>query len=83
MPTTIDDESGTDDVAGAARPAAPGTDAEDADVDPLLDAYVPGPDASAPPPAEVEELARACVRFVTTRYGIPLDYQPETLSFVD
>jgi hypothetical protein len=87
VPTTIDDDVGTDDVSGAARPAgaiAPaGGEMDEATEDPLLDAYAPGPDATAPPPAQVEELAGACVRFVTARYGIPLDYQPETLSFVD
>jgi hypothetical protein len=37
----------------------------------------------AAPPAPVAELAAACVRFVATRYGIPLDFTPETLSLVD
>jgi hypothetical protein len=83
---TDHDDKGTDDVSGAARPLATGSgdDAGAADgVDPLEDAYVPGPDATAAPPPAVEELARACVRFVTARYGIALDYQPETLSFLD
>lgn len=89
VPGTNDKE--TDDVSGAARPVlresaseaqGEARGASDAG-DPLLEAYVPGPDALSSPPAQVEELARACVRFVTTRYGIQLDYQPETLSFVD
>jgi hypothetical protein len=95
VPTPTDDDKGTDDVSGAARPVPTDGDAADAadlvddpadaaDLqDPLLDAYQPGPDAAAPPPAQVEELARACVRFVTARFGATLDYQPETLSFVD
>jgi hypothetical protein len=36
-----------------------------------------------PPPPQVEELASACVRFVAARYGITLDYGPDTLSVVD
>ena len=36
-----------------------------------------------PIPAEVADLAAACVRFVATRYGVTLDFEPETLSFVD
>jgi hypothetical protein len=35
------------------------------------------------PPPEVTDLAAACVRFVAARYGATLDYEPETLSFVD
>jgi hypothetical protein len=31
----------------------------------------------------VAELAAACVRFVAARYGVTLDFSPETLSFVD
>lgn len=90
MPGSNDDKE-TDDVSGAARPlppagnadaAAQGHDDAGAD-DPLLDAYVPGPDAASPPPPQVDELAHACVRFVTARYGVPLDYQPETLSLLD
>lgn len=34
------------------------------------------------PPA-VGDLAAACVRFVATRYGVPLDFTPDTLSLVD
>jgi hypothetical protein len=86
--TPTDEDKGTDDVSGAALPLPPpglGLPGEDADdeLDPLADAYAPGPDATAPPPAQVDELARACVRFVTTRYGVELDYQPETLSLLD
>jgi hypothetical protein len=43
----------------------------------------PDPDASAAPPAAVAELAAACVRFVATRYGVPLDFEPDTLSLLD
>jgi hypothetical protein len=43
----------------------------------------PGPEATAPAPPEVAELAGACVRFVRARYGATLDFEPETLSFVD
>jgi hypothetical protein len=43
----------------------------------------PGPEASAPAPPQVAELAAACVRFVRARYGATLDFEPDTLSFVD
>lgn len=43
----------------------------------------PDPDALAEPPPAVAELAAACVRFVATRYGTMLDFQPETLSLLD
>jgi hypothetical protein len=35
------------------------------------------------PPAEVAELSAACLRFVATRYGVALDFSPDTLSLVD
>jgi hypothetical protein len=35
------------------------------------------------PPMAVAELAAACVRFVGTRYGVMLDFAPETLSLLD
>jgi hypothetical protein len=31
----------------------------------------------------VAELSAACVRFVATRYGVMLDFRPETLSLLD
>jgi hypothetical protein len=34
-------------------------------------------------PAQVQELAAACVRFVATKYKVPLDFTPDTLSLVD
>jgi hypothetical protein len=43
----------------------------------------PGPEAGVPAPPEVAELAAACVRFVRARFGVTLDYEPDTLSFVD
>jgi hypothetical protein len=84
VPTT-DDEKETDDVSGAALPVPGDGHEDDADLlaDPLAASFAPGPDASTPPPAQVEELARACIRFVTARYRVELDYQPETLSLVD
>lgn len=54
-----------------------------------------GPDSDAPAeadddatqeagmPAPVVDLAAACVRFVTQRYRVPLDFTPDTLSLVD
>lgn len=41
------------------------------------------PTAALAPPAQVAELAAACVRFVAARYKAALDFAPETLSFVD
>jgi hypothetical protein len=35
------------------------------------------------PPVGVAELAAACVRYVTTRYSVMLDFAPDTLSLVD
>ncbi len=60
-----------------------GADEPDEPIDPLADTSDPGPDAAAAPPPQVEELARACVRFVAARYATTLDYHPDTLSFVD
>jgi Family of unknown function (DUF6278) len=39
--------------------------------------------ALEPAPAEVHELAAACVRFVREALGLELDYTPETLPFLD
>jgi hypothetical protein len=91
MPTPTDGEKGTDDVAGAARPAPGDVERqplEQASLDPDAEAGPfededPGPDAGSPPPPQVEELAAACVRFVAARYGATLDFEPDTLSFVD
>lgn len=44
----------------------------------LLDVREP-----SPPPAEVAELANACVRFVERKLGVPLDYTLETLPLLD
>jgi hypothetical protein len=88
-----DEDKGTDDVSGAALPAPPhgvvgdglpGALDLDADGEASGESVdLPGPDAEGPPPPQVGELAGACVRFITARYGTELDYQPETLSFVD
>jgi hypothetical protein len=57
-------------------------DGEDA-LDPSAD-LEPSPDPrDAPPPVAVAELAAACVRFVATKYKVPLDFEQETLSLVD
>jgi hypothetical protein len=77
-PTT--GKKGTDDVAGAARPAQTVEAPAESTGDDFPD---PGPEAQAAPPPQVEELASACVRFVAASYGIALDYEPDTLSVVD
>jgi hypothetical protein len=74
----------TDDVSGAAQAAEQEVgepETEEAPVE-LLEPG-PDPDAVADAPPQVGELAAACVRFVTTRYGTMLDFQPETLSLLD
>jgi hypothetical protein len=79
----------TDDVSGAARPAEgdvpPGEDELEAEglaaAEQALAEEDPGP--QPPPPPQVAELAAACVRFVASKYGAPLDFAPDTLSFVD
>jgi hypothetical protein len=73
---------GTDDVCGAARAAddldedGDAADAEELAADEELEPV-------DPPPERVTELAGACVRFVAARYGVTLDYAPDTLSFID
>jgi hypothetical protein len=72
----------TDDVSGAARPAQGGSSPEDTE-EPEVDAAEDEVGPQLPPPAQVAELAAACVRFVAARYNATLDFAPETLSFVD
>jgi hypothetical protein len=88
----------TDDVAGAAR-AAPVTseemaavavaveyDAQQESAQELgegVDVPEVEDEEQGPPPQEVGDLAEGCVRFVAGRYGVTLDYEPDTLSFVD
>jgi hypothetical protein len=95
----VEQRKETDDVAGAARPATGGEGDLPSDDGPLPrssgeagdegsqyglePAPEPGPEASAPAPLEVAEMAAACVRFVRARYGALLDFEPDTLSFVD
>jgi hypothetical protein len=78
----------TDDVSGAARPArgdSAANEVDEAEGEPTDEADDADEEALAPtpPPANVAELAAACVRFVATRYNAALDFTPETLSFVD
>jgi hypothetical protein len=40
-------------------------------------------DPSDAAPQQVLDLAAACVRFVSARYGLTLDFQPDTLSLLD
>ncbi len=83
MPT--EERKDTDDVAGAARAAQDEADAEDGGAEgrtPGAEAMAEA-DATSDPPPEVAELCAACVRFVATRYGVHLDFTPDTLSLVD
>jgi hypothetical protein len=74
---------GTDDVCGAARAAADLDDADADETDEVPAAPLDDPEPIEPPPERVADLAGACVRFVAARYGVTLDYEPDTLSFVD
>jgi len=44
---------------------------------------VTSPPALAPAPPVIDELARACVRYVQEAMGMQLDYEPETLPLLD
>jgi hypothetical protein len=77
-----DERKETDDVSGAAAAAHLDDDADDAVPTPDPEPE-PDPDAIADAPPRVAELAAACVRFVSQRYGIMPDFTPETLSLVD
>lgn len=83
---TPDQEKETDDVSGPAAAAARGPDAQpqpDEEELAVSETAPPPPEATADPPPAVAELAAACVRFVSARYQVPLDFTPETLSLVD
>jgi len=41
-----------------------------------------GAEIAAPPP-QIAELVASCTRFVATKYRVPLDFTPDTLSLVD
>ncbi len=41
------------------------------------------PEPIAPPPGPVAELVAACMRFVASKYKVPLDGEPDTLSLLD
>jgi hypothetical protein len=43
----------------------------------------PSDDANAEAPAQVLDLAEACARFVKARYGVGLDFDPDTLALLD
>jgi Family of unknown function (DUF6278) len=75
----------TDDVIGGARAVGPDGEVLDDDADDASDplALEPLDEPVAPPPEAIAELCAACVRFVTSKYGVPLDFAPDTLSLVD
>jgi hypothetical protein len=73
----------TDDVSGAAYPAEGRLAQEDAELSESPADEPEPPVAVEPPPPQVAELAAACLRFVAARYGAALDFNPDTLSFVD
>jgi hypothetical protein len=75
----------TDDVSGAARSIEDPVDESEPDEasEDLADATDRLEATLSPPPSQVADFAAACVRFVAARYGMTLDYAPDTLSFVD
>jgi hypothetical protein len=77
-PVKTADEAGTDDESDDAA----GSDAQGAEREAAEEAADLAL-ARQPPPQNVAELSAACVRFVATRYGIHLDFMPETLSVLD
>lgn len=72
----------TDDVSGASQAPEEAGEATEAAAE-AEEGGDPDPDAALAPPPEVEELSAACVRFVAARYGITLDYRPDTLALLD
>jgi hypothetical protein len=59
-------------------------DEDDADaLEPSAELELSPDPRDAPSPPAVAELAAACVRFVATKYKVPLDFAPETLSLLD
>jgi hypothetical protein len=92
---TNDGTKRTDDVAGAATAltegqdegalgeAQAGSEDEDAEEEASLPDDAALLAAQADPPPAVAELSDACIRFVATRYGVRLDFMPDTLSVLD
>jgi hypothetical protein len=73
----MSNERRTDDVSG------PAASQDAASEQPEPDAEEVEGEGIEAPPSNVAELAAACVRFVSMRYGVPLDFTPDTLSLVD
>ncbi len=75
--------------AGEASGNAADADGVDEGAEPTPDPEAPeetleeAPEPVGDAPPKVAELAAACVRFVAQRYGIMLDFEPDTLSLVD
>jgi hypothetical protein len=53
------------------------------ETDALAEPSVTPPLPLPPPPPAVAELCAACMRFVASKYKVPLDGTPETLSLLD
>jgi len=66
-------------ASAAGDPAAPGEGGGEGEGE---EAELPDEPAE-PMPAAIGELAAACVRFVATKYGVPLDFTQDTLSVLD
>lgn len=84
----------TDDVSGVARAATDqasirsdhlGQEEAGQEEAPAEEEPEAAPDSArtASPPPEVGDLATACVRYIASRYGVTLDFSPDTLSFLD
>ena len=65
-------------------PGANGAGSYDAVDEAEAEAAAPAPLPPLPPPPDrVAELCAACMRFVASKYKVPLDGTPDTLSLVD
>jgi hypothetical protein len=62
---------------------APALVPESLDVDNALAGQGPDLALAGQAPPNVAELSAACIRFVATRYGVHLDFMPDTLSVLD
>lgn len=69
-------EEDRDEPAASAEPT---TTTTDLDLGPSVEAQL----LAAPPPAPIEDLAHACVRFVERAVGVKLDFTADTLPLLD
>lgn len=75
-------ENGVPTLNGVANGAAGPHNAQAHEGEDEVEEEAPAPPLP-PPPERVAELYAACVRFVSSKYKVPLDGTPDTLSLVD